>query len=171
MVISKANLGTQANQVIPPAAQTFLFLTLGYVVLNPGCTPRNDAYYSLADLVVVFEHFYRNFTRPPLHDPPFQYLVDVSPKHGIKFMLPQSSIPTPSFKFAIMVHDFLPNQSREVQLSRLKTVINDLVRVKRLGAIFITDLEIEKEDIYADWSSFWPEIIKIIAEANQFILK
>ena len=145
----------------------FLFLTgTGYVVLNPGCTPRNDAYYNIADLVVVFEHFYHNFIRPPLDDPPFQYIRDMNPSDGLKLMLPQSSNSRPSFNFAVMIHDFLPSQSREVKLNKLKAVINDLVQIKRIRAIFITDLEIAKEDIYADWSSFWSEFIDMIAEAN-----
>ena len=103
--------------------------------------------------------------RPSFEDPPFQYLAEASPSCGMKVMLPQSSRHCPSFKFALMIHDFLPTQSREVKLKILRAVIYDLVQVKQMGAIFITDIEIEKKDIYADWSSFWPEFIKIIAEA------
>jgi len=65
-----------------------------------------------------------------------------------------------------MINDFLPNRSREVKLTKLKAVINDLVQIKRIGAIFITDLEIGNEDIYADWSSIWSEFIEMIAEAD-----
>ena len=65
-----------------------------------------------------------------------------------------------------MIHDFLPALGRQAKLIYLKAIIYDLVQVKRLGAIFITDLEIGKQDIYADWSSFWHDFIGIVAQAN-----
>ena len=34
---------------------------IGFVVLNPGCAPWHDGYYSIADLVIVFEQTYDKF--------------------------------------------------------------------------------------------------------------
>lgn len=189
-----------------------MFLTSGYVLLNPGCAPRHDAYYNICDLVIVFEHFHNNFMNPPLDDWAFQHLVDhcsearvdgthpiimedqtngtlpmasepvderlfdsptpVSDSpipvsvHGMKLMLPKSSDAAPISKFGLMDHDFLPGKSQHDKVAALKSLVFDLVQVKRIGAIFITDIEIGKGDIYANWSSFWREFIDFVAEAN-----
>jgi len=79
-------------------------------------------------------------------------------------MLPEVTEKSPSSKMAVMVHDFLPAQGRAIKLHRLKGVLRDLAEKKQLAAIFITDIEIEKEDIYAGWSSFWTEFIKTMDE-------
>lgn len=149
----------------PGRFNKFRFLIEGYVILNPGCAPWHNGYYSIADLVIVFEDFYRIFTTPPLDDRPFQYLAERNIADGMRLMVPQSSSTIPSFKLAVMIHDFLPTQSRVVKLTQLRTLVYDLVQVKGLGAIFITDLQIKKEDVYADWSSFWQEFIGFIAQA------
>jgi hypothetical protein len=139
---------------------------VGYVVLNPGCAPRDDAYYNIGDLVIVFEHFYRNFINPPLDDWIYGYLADDNPERGLTLMLPESSRDSPSSKFGLMVHDFLPEENREKKLAKLKETVFDLAKVKHVRAIFITDLEIGKVDIYAHWSCIWHEFVSFVAQAN-----
>jgi hypothetical protein len=84
----------------------------------------------------------------------------------MKLMLPKSSDTAPISKFGLMDHDFLPGKSQDDKVTALRSLVFDLVQVKRIGAIFITDIEIGKGDIYANWSSFWREFIDFVAEAN-----
>jgi len=121
----------------------------------------------MADLVIIFEHHYRDLINPPLQSPPFQYLANVGANHGMKLMLPQHSRLTPAFKFGVMLHDFLPGKSRETKLTEMLSLIHDLVQVKRVGAVFITDVEIKNADIYANWSSIWDEFTSMMANANK----
>jgi hypothetical protein len=80
-------------------------------------------------------------------------------------MLPESSTHFPSSKYGVMIHDTKFNS-----LDDLQSLVTDLIQIKRIGALFITDIEIEKKDIYADWSSFFPEFIKMINGANNSLL-
>jgi Spherulation-specific family 4 len=143
------------------------FSLLGFVVLNPGCAPRHEGYYDIADLVIVFEHFTHNFVNPPLNDPAFEYLADGSPDGGMTLMLPQVSSSIPKLKLAVMVHDFFSNLSPAERIKALEDIVSDLVQRKCIGAVFFTDVQIEKEDIYAKWSSFWTEFVDAVVNANR----
>jgi Spherulation-specific family 4 len=140
-------------------------LILGYVILNPGCAPRRQEYFNIADLVIVYENYYERFRSPPVTDPLFNYLR--TGYHGMPLMLPQSSSNMPSSKFGVMIHDF---DTTGDTLSKLRSLVNELVQTKRVGAVFITDIKIKVADIYADWSSFWPEFVRFVAEADQNFL-
>ena len=139
----------------------------GYVVLNPGCATTHAPYYSLADLVVVFEHYYFDLIYPPIESPDFRYLTNVAPNHGLKLRLPKPSRQTPASKFGVMLHDFLPGGSHHAKLVEMRPLIHDLVQIKRVGAVFITDVQIKNADIYANWSSIWKEFIGMMSEANK----
>ena len=156
--MSKPRNGGQANQV-----SSYSIIDPGYVVLNSGC-PVKDVYFAISDMVVVFEHDYFAFTSPPLNHPAYEHLTKVGRNHGRKVMLPQFSTAAPASKYAVMIHDFLPRGEQKTQLEELGVVVHDLVRVKRVGAVFVTDIEIEKADVYANWSSFWTEFIRMVAE-------
>jgi hypothetical protein len=136
------------------------------MVLNPGCAPRVPQYFNIADMVIVYEYFHDKFINPPKDDSFFQYLDNVNSSHGQRLMLPQSSIPHwPENKFGVMIHD-----TKFKNPTELKELVFDLVQVKKVGGLFITDIEIGKSDIYADWSSFFPEFIELIALANDSLL-
>jgi len=139
----------------------------GFVVLNPGCAPRHEGYYNIADLVIVFEHFTHNFVNPPFNDPAFAYLAEGSPDGGMTLMLPKVSSSIPKSKLAVMVHDFYPNLPPGERIQALDAMIADLVDRKRMGAVFFTDVQIAKEDIYANWSSFWAEVVDAVVNANR----
>jgi hypothetical protein len=134
---------------------------VGYVILNPGCAPRVPQYFNIADLVIVYEHFYDTFISPPKDDSFYAYLDKVDNRHGQRLMLPQSSTSFPSSKYGIMIHNTTFKSHKDIH-----SLVFDLIQHKRIGALFITDIEIEKRDIYADWSSFFPELTKILNEAN-----
>lgn len=70
-------------------------------------------------------------------------------------------------KFGVMVHDLLPGETREAKLAEMQIIVHDLVQVKRVGALFITDVQIEDADVYANWSSVWQEFIGMVAEATK----
>ena len=146
-----------------------LTFDIGFVILNPGCAPRHPGYYDIADMVIVFEYFHYDFSFPPLEDPVYRHLCDVDSSHGMRLMLPESSEQSPASMFGVMVHDFLASQRQQSKLLHLKDLIYDLVRVKRLKALFVTDIEIQKLDVYANWSSFWEDFINIMAEANGIV--
>ena len=117
----------------------------GYVVLNPGCQPHHR-YYTLADVVIIFEKHYDNFV------------------HDSKLALPRPSPITPPSKWGVMIHDFCPNQTKQEKAIEMKALIHELVQIKQIGCFFITDIELAKADVYGNWSSVWTEFIDIMAE-------
>ena len=144
----------------------FVISCTGFVAINPGC-PAYKGYFDIADLVIVSEHSHHSFVNPPTHEWDFQYLTSANPDHGLKLMLPKPSKPEHIFKSGIINHGFLPGQTHATKMLELRRLVHDLVCVKRVGAVFITDLELEKADIYAQWSSFWPEFIDLMGEAGK----
>ena len=66
-----------------------------------------------------------------------------------------------------MVHDVLPGHTREAKLAEMQMLVHDLVQVKRVGTLFITDVRLEDADVYANWSSIWQEFIGMVAEATK----
>ena len=140
-------------------------LYTGYIVLNPGC-PAHKGYFDIADLVVVSERNHLKFIIPPAHDSNFRYLATVGRDYGLKLTLPQPAKPQHTSKFGVIIHGLLPDTSHSDKLVELRKLVHDLVCIKRVGTLFITDVELEKADIYAHWSSFWTEFIEIVAEAN-----
>lgn len=70
-------------------------------------------------------------------------------------------------KFGVMIHDLFPGQTREAKLAEMRMLVHDLVQVKRVGTLFITDVQIEDADVYANWSSIWQEFISAVAEATK----
>jgi hypothetical protein len=138
----------------------------GYVILNPGCAPTHPGYYGLADLVIVFEHHHQDLISPPLDSPEFKYLSKAGQNQGLRLMLPQPSRATLP-KFGVMIHDLLPGQTREAKLEEMQMLVHDMVQVKRVGALFITDVQIKDADVYANWSSIWQEFIGMVAKATK----
>ena len=132
--------------------------------MNPGCAPRREEYFDIADLVIVYENQYERFLSPPTDDPAFNYLR--TGRHGTPLMLPQSSSKLSPAKFGVMIHDFADIDT----LRKLRSLVNELVQAKRVGALFITDIKIKVADIYANWSSFWPTFIRFVAESEQNFL-
>src|SRR5579862_1249324 len=99
---------------------------------------RSMEYYRRADLVVVFEHHHRDLINPPSDSLKFQYLSKIDFDHGLRLMFPQLCRTTPASKLDVMIHDLL-GVTRERKLAEMQTLIHDLVQVKRVGSIFITD--------------------------------
>jgi hypothetical protein len=114
--------------------------------------------------VIVYENYYDRFLSPPITDPTFDYLKTGS--YGTPLMLPKSTPKMPSSKFGVMIHDF----DNVDTFSKLRSLVNELVQCKRVGSLFITDIKIRMADVYADWSSFWPEFVRHLAEAEQNFL-
>lgn len=166
LIISKTSPGEQESQV---SVVFVTILIVGYVVFNPGCAPRDDAYYDIADLVIVFEYFCHDFINPPLNDFVYTYLSDEVSERGLTLMIPESLNDSPSSKFGLMVHDFLPEENHENKIVKLKEMVFDLVQIKHVHAIFITDLEIRKVDVYANWGHIWHDFVGFVAQANSSI--
>jgi hypothetical protein len=134
--------------------------------LNPGCPP-SASYFNIADLAIVFEHDLSSLVNPPVDTFNYQYLAKVRPNHGLKLTLPQPSPLSPASKYAVIVHDFRPEDPEKSKLDELKVLICDLVQVKRVAALFVTDLSIGESDVFGDWSSFWPQFVAMVAEAGR----
>lgn len=49
----------------------------------------------------------------------------------------------------------------------MQGLIHELVQMRKVGSLFITDIELEKADVYSSWSSVWAEFIDITAESTQ----
>ena len=139
----------------------------GYVALNPGC-PCHERYFHISDLVVVSERSHHSFTNPPPEKAKklFQIFKRARENQALKLLLPKTSIPQFQPKFGIIDHSFLPGQSQEAKLLELRRLIEDLVCTKRVGALFITDINLDEADVFADWSSFWSEMLEYVAEAS-----
>jgi hypothetical protein len=135
------------------------------VVLNPGCIPSKDKYYDLADLVVVFENDQHTLMNPRLDHAPLEYLSKARAGHGLKLALPEASSTAPASKFGILIHD-LQGETQEQKLSELQILVHDLVQMKRVSAVFITDIKSKEMDVYGNWSSIWDEFIRLLAEAR-----
>ena len=136
------------------------------MVLSPGCIPRNETYYELADLVVVAENDHHTLINPPLDYPPLEYLSKTRPGHGLKLMLPEASSTAPAAKFGVLIHGLL-GETQEKKLSELQILVHDLVQMKRVAAVFITDIKIKEMNVYGNWSSIWDEFIRLLAEARE----
>ena len=132
--------------------------------MNPGC-PSYEGYFDISDLVVVSERSHHDFANPPPEKERFQLFKRAKPRQGPKFLLPKISNVQHWLKFAIIDHSFLPEQTRETKLVELRKLIRHLVITKRVGALFITDVDLEKADVFAEWSSFWSELLVYVSEA------
>lgn len=135
------------------------------MVLNPGCACPLD-YFSFADLVVVAEVSHDQFSHPSWDHPSYSYLRDVSRAHGDRVMLPQISRITPGHKMGVIVHGFGTNESDESRVKKMKLLAYDLVRTKRIGGVFLTNLEMGKDNVYGGWSCFWREFTAAVAELS-----
>ncbi|GAA5820095.1 hypothetical protein JCM10212_000441 [Sporobolomyces blumeae] len=135
------------------------------VVFNPG-TKVSDSYFDHADLVVAYESSF----------------VDYDP----------SSLPTDPLlrqKSIVMIHD-LPasSSSSSSSSSPLSDVLSPLIGSSlstspttgggggqqagegnvvdaRIAAVFVTDLEIEHEDVYAQFGSNWDDFVQAVGQA------
>jgi len=97
-------------------------------------------------MVVIFENHHHNFIL----------------EEGVA--LPQPSPLTPPQKWGVMIHDFGVSRTKEDKITEMKGLIHDMVQMRGVGALFITDVEIAKADVYDNWSSVWAEFIDIMAE-------
>jgi len=137
----------------------------GYVVLNPGCDCSLD-YFDFADLIVLAESSYKSFINPPWDHPSYSYLRDVPRQFGLNCMLPKFSRIKPAHKTGVVLHTLGSGYSEEQRLDEMEMLVRDLVGVKRVGAIFLTNLEMDKENVYGAWSLFWREFTEIMASAS-----
>jgi len=80
-------------------------------------------------------------------------------------MLPYPYKPEHRSKFGVAIYGLLFNKLQNPDLSKLVNLVKDLVSVKLVGAIFLTDVELEKADVYAQWSSFWAEFIDAVSQS------
>lgn len=139
-------------------------MKLGYVVSNPGC-PAHEGYFKTSDIVVISERAHRNLISYPskVHFPFFNSLRGSS--QYLKISLPTPSHPGLMSKYGIIDHSFLSDQTRESKITELKKLVNYLVRQNPVGALFVTDIDLERGDVYAEWSAFWPELLEFMDKA------
>ena len=134
--------------------------------MNPGC-PSHEGYFDISDLVVVSERSHQSFTNPSPEKGKFQiFKRALKPGQAPKLLLPKTSNPQHWLKFGIIDHSFLPEQLHETKLVELRKLVHRLVSTTRVGALFITDVDLEKSDVFAEWSSFWPELLVYVSEAD-----
>lgn len=138
----------------------------GFVILDTQVPPVYP-YSALADIVIVFEGNYKQFINPQICQySPYEYLRDVTPSHGLRLTLPQPSSDLHSWQFGIIIDGFLSNNTKDMKVSRMRDLINDLVQNKRLGLIFLTDLMEKDADGNKNWSLIWDEFVSMIASAK-----
>ena len=119
------------------------------------------------DVVIVFEGSHHSFVRPQiLKRSAYEYLANPDANHGLKLKLPHPSASLPSCKFGVIVSGLLPKSPKNAKLVEMKDLIYDLVQIKRVSAIFITDVEEKDADGNKNWSLVWDEFIALIAEAK-----
>jgi hypothetical protein len=134
-------------------------------MLNPG-GPTHWSYFNLADQVIVSERAYKDFLAPPTEIDTYDYLNYVPSSYGLKVHLPKTTRTATAAKMGVMIHGFAAGKTRAERVLETEKIVRDLVAVKKLGGIFLTDLEIEKGDVYAGWSSTWEEFVGIVVAAN-----
>jgi hypothetical protein len=133
--------------------------------LNPGCDCSLD-YFDFADLVVVAEFSSREFMSPSYDHPSYSYLRDVPPHLGMKSALPRFTPIKPAHKVGVVLYGVGANQSEGARTDEMGRLVRDLVCTKRIGALFLTNLELEKENVYGSWSCFWREFVQAVASIS-----
>lgn len=118
-------------------------------------------------MVVVAERDYKTFSEPPMNHWDFRHLRFASPEYGLKLMIPSPGNPANNPKLSVALYAFFVDKTQDPKLLELKKLVDDLVCKKRLGSIFLTDLELEKTDVYASWGSYWLEMVDFVAQASQ----
>jgi len=53
------------------------------------------------------------------------------------------------------------------KLEEMRKMVRDLVRVKKVGAVFLTDLDISKTDVYAAFGTIWEDFVEVVWEAQR----
>ncbi|GAA6008718.1 spherulation-specific family 4 protein [Rhodotorula paludigena] len=107
------------------------------IVMNPGLKV-DEAFYSMADIVVPYETYFKDYHYPS--------------------SLPDSSVLPSS---AIMIHDFPTGSAGTAQLPETVSQI-----VPAAAAIFLTDVSIDKEDVYQRFGDNWLSFTKLVAQYN-----
>ena len=121
----------------------------------------------MADVVIVFEGAYHSFVNPPiLKYSAYEYLPNADPNHGLKLKLPQPSDDLPSWQFGVIINGLLPKSTKNTKLHEMRELVYDLVQIKRVSAIFITDVEEKDADGNKNWSLVWDEFISMLADAK-----
>ena len=133
-------------------------------MLNPGC-PAHDGYFDISDIVVVSERSHQSCISPLSRKWTRSFFKWTNRSEGLNFSLPKASIPEHNSKFGIIDHSFLPGQAHELKLIELRKLVENLVCTRRVGAVFITDVDLEKADVYAEWSSIWSELLAFMERA------
>jgi hypothetical protein len=82
-------------------------------------------------------------------------------------MLPQFGPETPSTRMGAIIHGFAAEMSSQDRLQEMRSIVTDLVALKKVGALFLTDLEIGKGDVYSRFSNVWEEFVAAVAEAGE----
>ena len=116
--------------------------------------------------MVVSERSHQSFTNPPPEKGKFQLFKRAKPGQCPKLLLPKTSNREQCLKFGIINHSFLPEQLHETKLVELRKLVHHLVSTTRVGALFITDVDLGKSDVFAEWSSFWSELLEYLSEAD-----
>jgi hypothetical protein len=134
-------------------------------MLNPG-GPTHWSYFNLADQVIVSERSHKEFISPPTEIDSYDFLNYVPGSYGMKLQLPKTTRTATASKMGVMVHGFAAGKTRKERVIAMGRIVGDLIEVKKLGGIFITDLEIEKGDVYAGWSGIWEEFVGMVVACN-----
>lgn len=141
-------------------------LISGFVCLNPG-GPTNQRYFDLADLVIVSEHTYTDFLNPPTQYDTYSYLLDAPSSYGHRVLIPRFTTGTPAQKMGVIIHGFAMDMASKEKLEEMRMMVRDLVRVKKVGAVFLTDLDISKTDVYAAFGTIWEHFVEAVVGAGR----
>lgn len=135
-------------------------------MFNPG-TKVGAGYYPLADIVISFENPYSAYTCAlPSSVSPVSPLTHTP--HSSSSVSSVSS--TPLSKQGIMIHSFpTTSVSGKTPTQLLTTVVTKLV--PGAGAIFVTNLDIKKVDVYKDFGSNWKTFTALVGKRNKVVVK
>jgi hypothetical protein len=141
-------------------------LIVGHVILKAKALPQYS-FGNLVDVMIVFDGQYDNLVNPQVREySVYEHLLNVGPNHGMKLMLPQPSMDLPLWKFGAIVTGFMSNSARDTKLAEMADLLYDLVQMKRISAIFITDVEGKDVDGNKNWSLVWEEFVGMLAAAK-----
>lgn len=87
----------------------------------------------------------------------------MGPEYGLKLMIPNPSKDENRSKLGVALYGLVVDRTQDANMVLLTELVKDLVSVKRVGGIFLTDLGVEKGDVYGAWSSYWLEFVESVA--------
>ncbi|EST06757.1 Spherulation-specific family 4 [Kalmanozyma brasiliensis GHG001] len=125
----------------------------GITMLNPGTWPESDKFWSIADHIVVYEDKLSNFD------------------FGEYQQLTQNNVPVASnFQRSYIFYN-VDSANVTTKDGRnfmgVDALVNATIRVlASRGGLFITDLKIGEEDVYAKFSGIWQEFVKMVGASS-----